>query len=284
MRVTLSGAGNFRDITELALPPVDGIKVYTPKVRDNIQLQDGVPRGSRTWEFVLVPIREGRVRIPAVELVAFDPADGQYHRLKTRTIDLDVSPGAVAESTPTAGAGPVPLERKGRDIRFIHAGAELSLGTGRPLFRRTWFVALFPLVIIVAGLIVVIDERRRRLRSDTRSWARSRAGLRARKALRRLEKSAGDGISDAFVQGLVELWLAYLGDRFAISRIDVTANRLRRHLTTAEIDDETVDRLLELLNRCEGHRYAPADLEQTRPAELVTTTRELLSRLEGGTI
>ncbi|MBN2429979.1 MAG: protein BatD [Acidobacteria bacterium] len=279
--LTLAGRGNLRGLAEPEMPQIDECKVYSPTVNDSIRLDDGHYRGSRTWEYVLVPLQSGQITVPERSLAVFDPRAGTYRRLTTDRLTIQVSPGD-SETTDHSPSRPtaLPLSLKGRDIRFIRTTPELVLHNERRIYESAWYIGAAGSVLILSLGILFFQERRQRLRQDERAWACSRAGIRARRMLRRAVGNARKGASGEFFQQLGELWGAYLEDRFGVRRIEMTGTRLRQHLTEKGVAEETTEALMKILTLCESHRYAPEQPEAVDPAALVERCRQLLQKLE----
>ena len=281
LRVTVRGQGNLRSVPDLPLPEVPRAKVYTPKTRDDVALANGTLRGSRTWEYVVIPLKEGRLELPALRLSFFNPATREYRSLSTPVLALDVTPGTVDTGALAAGAAGLPLSLKGRDIRYIATGPTLYRTAGEPVHRRPWFYPAFGALFLAAAAFAAVDERRRRQRRDTRSWARSQAALQARRKLKACAKLGRKGFSEPFFQALDRLLQNYLEGRFGLNRIELTGTRLRQVLAEAGVDAAVIDELAALRELCEGSRYAPTALAQSDPAALLERARLLIARLEG---
>lgn len=282
LKVTISGAGNFRSVPDIKLPEISGCKVYTPKTQESVRLQDGTLQGSRTWEFVLVPLDAGTVSIPAIQIPYFDPAGPAYRALSAPQLEIIAEPGAAGAATGLqAGVASLPLELKGQDIRYLHTGPALEITFPPVIYRRLWFQAAFPLLFLLAGGLAAWILIRRRQRFDLRNWARSRAAINARKALRKCEQLGRTGFSAEFFSCLYHLLQQYLEGRFGLAQIDLTSVRLRQLLSEAEVAPADAGEVIRLLQLCESSRYAPLPPGEN-PAGLLDSLRALLTRLEGG--
>jgi len=283
LKVSLSGEGNLRSLSELALPPIDRCKVYTPKTREDIRLAGGNLRGSRTWEYVLVPLEPGAIQVPSLPLVYFDPSTGAYRRLASPALSLEVVGQAVEGAVPLGPVGvSLPLELKGRDIRYIVTGSSLWRPRETPVYRQGWFLAAFAGTLLATLAAGIWDERRRRQRSDAREWARSRAAVQARQALKGCARLGRNGFSAEFGQELYRILQDYLESRYGLNRIALTGAQLRQTLAEAGLPEAPVEGLIQLFLLCESHRYAPAALQQQDPETVLARVRQLLGELERG--
>jgi len=283
VRLTVQGEGNLRNIPEQRLTETPGCKIYAPKVQDNIRLEGGTLRGSRTWEFVVIPLESGVFELSVPALSFFDPESRTYRSVTPPAMRLN----ATGERVTGTGAGntggfTMPIQMKGRDIRHIHTGPALEQTPPGRLYRRPWFLAIFGVLTIVTLGAVVIDERRRYLRRDRRSWARSRAAVQARRDLRACSALGRKGLSAELFTGVYRLLQNYLQARFGVNSLELTGARLRQVLSAHQVSEATTADLLDILQQCECYRYAPAVAETFRPKELLARLERLIRIMEGG--
>lgn len=203
-------------------------------------------RGTKEFEYLVTPTKEGRVSLPAIEYPYFDPAGRRYLVARSAAQPLTVGEGTlVASDSTTAGTsrrGSLPLRTTWR----------------RPMpdspDRTIWYwivVALVPIPVVVRAL----QRRPRRMRlsaadAPLRALAASRAtdAARVRAALR-----------DALV--------ARLGGR-AIPWADPVG--LRRAFRHHGITDDTIKDALSLFSRLDNAAYgtSSATLAEAGPTAL----------------
>ncbi|HOB52082.1 MAG TPA: BatD family protein [Acidobacteriota bacterium] len=283
VRLIVQGEGNLRSIPEQKLMEIPGCKIYAPKVQDNIRLEGGTLRGSRTWEFVVIPLEAGMFELSIPELSYFDPGSQTFRSVNSPAMKLN----ATGDRVTGTGAGNIggfnmPIEMKGRDIRHIHTGSMLEQKPPERLYRRPWFLAIFGLLVLVTLGAVAIDERRRYLQRDQRSWTRSRAAVQARRDLRACAALGRKGFSAELFDGVYRLLQNYLQARFGINNLELTGVRLRQVLSSHQISETATADLLDILQQCERYRYAPTVAETVLPQELLARLERLLRVMEGG--
>jgi len=282
VRLTVQGEGNLRSIPEQRLMKIPGCKIYAPKVQDNIRLEGGTLRGSRTWEFVVIPLESGVFELTVPELAYFEPGSQSFRSVSPPAMRLSATGDRVAGT----GAGNIgginmPIEIKGRDIRHIHTGPELEQTPPERLYRRPWFLAIFGVLVLVTLGAVAVDERRRYLQRDRRSWARSRAAVQARRDLRACSALGRKGLSADLFAGVYRLLQNYLQARFGVNSLELTGARLRQVLSAHQVGETATADLLDIMQQCERYRYAPAVAETFLPEELLARLERLLRVMEG---
>src|SRR5262249_11284919 len=148
-----------------AIAASDLFRVYPPQTS-----APGAESGARSFEQVVIPLREGALALPVPAFSYFDPAARAYRRIAPAPIALTVRPSPQAHATPEIGGGTASatprVERPatlGRDIVFIKDAP----GTLRPLGGAGAPGPVFWLLQLVpgfgCGLAVAWARRRDRL-------------------------------------------------------------------------------------------------------------------------
>ncbi|MGH7724034.1 MAG: BatD family protein [Candidatus Eiseniibacteriota bacterium] len=212
----LSGTGNLR----LApLPDISGIadfEIFDRQVEDSLDVDSGLPRGTKIVRYTLLPRRPGALVVPPVRYVTYVPGPG-YRTLEWSGLAIDVEPGLPRGRETGAGPERIALSptadpgRTGWLAARPFAGAALIL-----LGLALWFLTVRR----------VRDPERARARAQaTGAAGELLAGLaaaRARNDVRefwRLSEEALDGIEDEAAHVGVRAGEAVTGDlRAAVAR------------------------------------------------------------------
>lgn len=257
-RLVLSGTGNLRSLASpgIAFPPE--IEAFPPEIDDDIAPGADGLRGSRTYEYVLVPRAAGRVTLPAVEVAYFDPEAVAYRRARTTPIEIEV---AAAPGAPVASAGrpgeSAPVESLRDDIRFIQTGEPRLRRADRSIFAAApfWIVALLP-VAALAGAVAV-RRRSDRFEADV-SYARARRARRIAKKRLARARSLVQGDPRDFHAALAGALQGFVADKLNLAEAGFERDEVRRTAAARGVAAKTLDRLFECLDRCDRERFAPS--------------------------
>ncbi len=104
LRLRVEGTGNLKWIDRPPAVEVPGAKVYPPQIKSDLKVTPQGIRGSRTWEFVVVPETSGMLEVPAVAFPYFDPKAERIVTAETEPLPLRVEGGTVAPGAPVAPA------------------------------------------------------------------------------------------------------------------------------------------------------------------------------------
>ncbi len=277
-RLVASGKGNVRDLHLPALAALPGVRAYDPTTTDKETIERGQVNGTRTVEQLLVPERTGAVEIPALTMEIFDPVLKQYRTLRTDPIAVHViaaqggQPAAVPVAQNLLGGGGL------RPIR-LRLG---SVQAATPAWSQPWFwpaLALPPfglaLALGVAGLrrAFRVDPGDRRIR-----LARSAAAKRLRGARALLQ----GGEPGAFYAEIARAVTGYLADKQGVAAAGLTREELAAALAARGHGEETVRRLVRVLDDCDRARFAPGSSEAPVRETMLGRADQVINELDRG--
>jgi hypothetical protein len=206
----------------------------------------------------------------------FDPSLKQYRTLHTESVLLRVAPAAAGASTaePIAqnllGAGGV------RPIR-------LRLGSSRigpPPWTRPWFWPLIAFPPFGLALLLGIGGLWRRLQIDPEAKRVKLARSAARKRLRGAQALLARGEPAAFYAEVSRAITGYLGDKQHIVAAGLTREELTAALHERGHPDETVRKVLRVLDDCDRARFAPGSGEAPAREAMLGRADQLIGELE----
>lgn len=255
-RLDVRGAGNLRVLPDpdVAFPP--DFDVYPPEMTDDVAASARGVSGARSYEYVLVPRAPGSHVIPAVELAYFDAAAGRYAVAASDPLTVEVT-GDVLAGGPVLLGGGARLEAARQDIRFIRVATSAFVPTDRRLFRSGvfWTVVLVPLFGLAGAL--ALRRHRERLEGNVAYARRRRASRLARSRLAHARGLRAPEQHQAFVAGISQALLGFLGDSLNVAEAGLVRDDIRRTLGARGVAGDVVERYLACLDKCDRQRFAP---------------------------
>jgi hypothetical protein len=196
LRFRVEGTGNLKWIDRAPEVRVQGAKVYPPQAKSDLQATSDGIRGSRTWEFVVVPETSGTVEVPSLPFSYFDASGGRIVTSETAPLTLRVEGGTVAAGVPAVPApGAASRPTRGLPLRADLDPPRLTV----PLLGGRGVALVAVLALLVQAGLSGAD----RLRGAARHRARRGTGA-VRAALRDLERVGNDAMSKEQAAILVE--------------------------------------------------------------------------------
>ena len=279
-RLEVSGTGNIRTLPEPVLGFPSDVEVYPPEVRERVDHTDGGVRGSKIFEYVIVPRAPGGVTIPAVELAYFDADAGTYAVAASDPITLTVTGDPV-----TAPGGPVGRRRTGvdlerQDIRFIRIAIPGFRQVGGSLIRSVgfWTIVLVP-VMAVAGAVAA-RRHKDRLTGDV-AYARRRSAARlAKQRLARAESMASPDQHREFHAEVGRALQGFLGDKLNVAAAGLIGDEIRARLTARGVPTEVLDSYLGCMEDSDRQRFAPTEPDTAAMQEMLSRAGQAMTDLD----
>ena len=282
LKITVTGAGNVHGARISKLfdkgDGPDGWRAYEPTTKETID-RGTVVQGSKVITYLMTPQRGGRLTIPGVELLYFDPTTARYEVSRTGPLEVEVEGDPKGVQTSAAGT---PGENVlSRQIRPIHNRASLSARIAELLFERPRLrviVLLAPPLIWL--LVLFIDGLRRRLAKDTPRSRRRRARANARRRLRVAEYNIKAGRPPAFFAECARAIYEHLEFRLGAKVESFTLDGLRVHLAQRGFSKETAEAICRELENCDFARFAPSASGPGEMRAALRRARTLLGFIE----
>lgn len=266
--VELSGTGNL-GLFQLPEPEFPGgLEVFSPKTSmDKDPFRDEIS-GKRSWEYILIPRREGQVILPSVGLIYLEPKTGKWLTTETDPIPVLVTP-AVSAITESSGLTKEEIALLSQDIRYIRQDPVRIRSISNRIVPRTfWLMNLLAVAMFFAPNVVELVQSNR---------VERQGAIRVRGTLRRAKKillKVGDNDYEKVEQAIY----SYFSDRMGLPGVGLDGRILEQKLQGA-VDKYTVEKLSALLDICDMGQFSPS-VSDTSASELAYRAVDLLREIE----
>ena len=277
LKITISGQGNIKLIEPLKLNLPESFESYDPKINENIKIVGGVS-GSITYNYLIIPREKGEFIINNLSFNYFDADKKQYVSIPSPEMKLNVLEGDEGS------AQIISPEKKGvkqseNDIRYIKTG-DLDLHKNNEEFFSSmthYLLLLFPTLLFFAGLYLA--RQHVKANSNISAVKERKAAKLAKKQLSIAEKHMTQNNKDLFFNEVLNALNNYIGDKFALSIVDLSKDKITEMLLLRNITDATAKNVIETLNTCEYAKYAPSAVTGDL-RKVYQDTIELISQIE----
>ena len=278
LTVRVAGVGNVRAVPAPELDLPDDFEVFPPEVSGTNEAGGDGLRGSRTFEYVMIPRAPGNRVIPSIDLGFFDPATGGYRTTSTGDLPLVVT-GTAADG-PVGGVARGGVTQLRQDIRFIRLGEGALRPVRDALFEGSafWLFMLLPMVGV--GGAAALRKHRDRLEGDV-AWARGRrAGRVARKRLAEARRLADGDDPRAFYAEVARALRGFVADKLNMAEAGIRTDRLASTLGDRGVGEGTVRELTECLDFCDRQRFAPPSGDAGERSRFLDSIGSLMGALD----
>ena len=282
LKVTLSGTGNLKTITEFALPELPGFKIYSSKSSDNLAVRNDLLQGSKSWQYVIIPQAPGKELIPALKFPYFSPSAKQYREAQASSLEVAVLKGkgvSLGEASQTA-VSQQGIVKRGTDINYIKVGSGPLRDRSRRLYESVWVYVGLVLPLLFNGGLLVYSSRQARLRQDVTGFRSRRAGKIAERRLAEAQKCLKNQQYSQFHSILESSITGYLSDKFNLPQIEVTTQQIKRFMEERNLNSNLAEDVGALLEECNFARYAPVQTSRNNLEALYERARSAIIRIE----
>jgi hypothetical protein len=277
LTATVEGTGNPQDL-HLELPAIDGLRILAPQLRDNVEAPNDLVRGSRVFEWLIVPEREGTYSIGPFELPTFDPLSGTYTTVRSEPIQLVAAGNAIAPVEDDDDAEEV-RQATAPDFGTVRTASDLDRAS-TPISRSIVYVALLAVPFFVWIGFIGFGAVRRRSELAKQRGSKDHAVKTAKKRLRGAQEHATRGDAKAFYGEIHKVLGEVLEARLGAPIGGYTHAELRRYLRERGMGDELSERVVDEMEGSEFARFSAAGASPQEIAKCADRVGMLIDQVE----
>ncbi len=268
IKVVVSGTGNHKMMTtpKLNIPP--DFDPFDPTVDNQFTNTTAGMKGSKTFEYLIIPRHEGSFSIPAIELSFFNPKTKKFQTLKSDPIAIEVekNPNSTSSSTSVTGNYRPNTNREdikfvGKDIRYIKTGKTRLQAVGTFIFGSLPFVLAYIIPLLLLGIALLINKKRMHENANVHLVKNKKANKMATKRLKKAASLLKEGDHESFYDEILKANYAYLSDKLFLPVSELSKDKAKELLTKKGVSDDMVNDLLEVIDTCEFARFSPSSGE-----------------------
>jgi len=275
LKYSVSGTGNLKLINEINVHIPPDLEKYDPVIGTKM---DSPLKGTKTFEYMIIPHMTGSFSIPAAEFTYFDPSSGEYKTIYSDLYNINVSRGPD-ETNSSPGILRNEVEVLNNDIHYIKI-KNIKLFNNNNFFAGSflYYVIVF-LLLAVFILIIFIRHKLNIQNSDITGVRKRKADLYARKRLKHCQVFLDQGkFSELYDELLAALW-RYLADKLDISMAKLSRDTAEEALSSKITDRELINEFFRITGECEIARYSRS-AENSDIKKLYSDAIEVISRLQ----
>jgi hypothetical protein len=280
LKVKLSGSGNIKYINPLDIEFPSDFDVYDPKVNDNIKYSEQGAIGNKTFEYLMIPRHAGDFTIPAFSFTYFDTEQDQYKTEKAGPFKITV---AKSEGDTTVTVSSVfnkeDVRFFGKDIRFIKKNENPLKSINKFFFGSLGFYLVYIIGFLIFTTVFIFRKKMMKQNANVMLVKNKKANKFARKRLNKASGFMKQNQNESFYEELVKALWGYISDKLGIPVADLSKDNARNEMITRDVDQEYIEQVLSIIDRCEYARYAP-DTADTKMDVLYNDAIKVISKLQ----
>lgn len=257
-KITIKGKGNLKLLKPMAPDFPPDFEKYDPKVADTVVDNESGESGTRVYTYLLIPRHGGSFNIDPIKFSYFDLSTGRYVTQQTKGFAIKVAKGAVENNVTSIGdADKQDVKLLSKDIRYIKTnGSDIAKQSDGLYGSAAYYFLLIlgPMLFIGALVFGKVYEMSN---SDVVKVKSRKAGKIAAKHLSSAKAQLLANNKTAFYENVFKGIYGYLSDKLNIAYAELNREKIATELKARELDEPTINQLLETLDLCDIARYAP---------------------------
>ncbi len=279
VKVRISGTGN---IALLKLPDINfpaGFEKYEPKTSEKIS-RTNIISGRKNIEFLIVPRIPGVKEIPPLEFTYFDLKKNKYVTLKSQPFTVNVKEGKGTYAQTASGYTKEDVKLLNEDIRFIKTSNEsfIKKENVAKISLFFWLALILPLGILLS--LIVITNKQNKLAGNISLLKYQKALKNAKLKMRDANKSLEGNDLAEYYNNLSSALFNYLGDKLGIQQAEFTLDRALEKLKSNNVDENFIDNLKKISEKCEFARFAPNAVGSDKDRLLYKSIEKIIEKLD----
>ena len=252
----VKGEGNLKLFSIPVLETPNSLEKYEPEYKENVKTSIKGMYGNISDTYTLVPQFKGKYPINPVEFVYFNPNTKSFKSIFTKEIIINVLEGPTSfNQNNTTAISSNNISAVQSQFKFLKTNPNLiPLESKNFIFSNTFYtILIIPLVII---LLVLLFRSKISKSYDSKEFKSRRANKLAKKYLS--EAKINLTKKDIFYISLEKALHNFLKSKLSIETSDYTKDKTSRLMKKKNIENESIELFIKLIENCEYARYTPA--------------------------
>ena len=167
----------------------------------------------------------------------------------------------------------------GKDIRFIKTDTNNLRISDQILVSKRSFATIYGFALVLFLSILFIRREQVRRNADLSIVRNRKAAKIAGKRLQKAASFLNSGTTDGFYEEILKALWGYLSDKLSIPVSELTRNNAFDLLKAKGIEDDLINNLSSILDKCEFARFAPSS-SGTEASEIYNGALKFIKTVE----
>lgn len=281
LTLNLSGNGNMKMLKTPDIQFPADFDVYDPKVTNHFKTSTKGVSGTKTIEYLVIPRYGGQYTIPSVSVGYFDLASKSYKTIQSDPYEIHVAKSESTQGSVVSGnyTQKEELRMLGQDIRYLKKNQPRLKSKESLLPEQPWFVWAYVLPMLVFVIVLMLYRKQVKANADL-VMVRNRKANKV--AVRRLKNAAmylkAQDKAHFYDEVLKALW-GYTSDKLNLPLSQLSKDNIDAQLHLCQVDEETRNEFVQILQTCEFERFAPGEGVQAMD-DLYGKTMKVIGKME----
>ena len=259
LNTIISGTGNIMSIQEPYFEFPRQLEVFDPVIKEDISKNSNYIKGSKSFDFIIVPERPGNFTLPSTQFSYFDPETEKYVSLSSPTFEIHVSgelPVAIVEEN-TADS----LLQNPYDLYKIAKTYDVQRQADTFYGSFTYYTGIVSPIFIYLFFIFGM-KLKENFQVDLVALKNKRASKEAQKRLKKAKEFLLKSDKQGFYTEIFDAFNGYVSDKFNIEQAQLSKEVALERFKEKEISSHLAAQFTIVLSNAEEALYSPASVSK----------------------
>ena len=264
VKLSLSGTGNFNalEVPKISFPKE--FEVFEPVITDNTSATAEGIKGTKTWEYTIIPRYPGDFELKKNDFTFFDINTKQYQTTSTSPIKLNIE---KSQNTSPSNNNHYSYSRKNieyidnEDIKFIKNGNLNLKKNYKPIISGYLFSLFYIIPVISFVLLIIVLRKTIKENSDLSKQKAKKANKVSKKRLKKAGKYLKENQKTEFYKEIISALWGYVSDKLSIPVAELSKSNVETMLEKRNVNRENINEFISIIDKCEYAHFAPASAE-----------------------
>lgn len=267
LQLRIAGEGNTKLISNPSIEFPASFEHFDPQVTENVTNAGDAIVGNKVFEYTIVPTETGNFEIPAIKFSYFDPKEQQYKSIEQPAIQLQITPSATANTN---------------ENQLSEADSHLSLQSPtKPLSQYALYWLAWALPLAFFAFRWIKSKLNPTIAPNPALVLQQQAAATALAQINKAQLALANNNTRLFYEQMQQALRQYVSHKFGLS-VGWAKDDAAQQLKTANVSDNNIAQLWQLLDQCENNAYLP-NIAHTASDQLSTQAQQLLQNIENDT-
>ncbi|WP_185957423.1 BatD family protein [Saccharicrinis carchari] len=285
IKVVVSGTGNHKLMSAPELNFPSDFDIFDPTVKNSFQNTIAGMKGSKTFEYLIIPRFPGNFTIDPLKFSYFDYKTKSFKTISSQAINITVEKNGDGQEYTGGTYSPSGVNREdvrfvGKDIRFIKTGNPHLKPRGTFLFGSTLFYLGYIVPLLLLALAFILYRKRMHENANVLQTKNKRANKIAKKRLKKSSTYLKAKDHEAFYDEVLRALYTYLSDKLYLPVSELNKDKVSMLIEERGANAEVRQELISILDTCEFARFSPGSAGAEQMDKLYQRALTNISQLD----
>ncbi len=262
IKVVISGTGNHKLMSSPKFNFPSDFDLFDPTTNNSFQNTTAGMKGSKTFEYLVIPRFPGKYTIDPLLFSYFDYTTQSFKTISSQPINIEVEKNGDGQEYAPGTYSPSGVNREdvrfiGKDIRFIKTGNPHLKPKGTFLFGSMLFYLGYFVPLLLLAIAFILYRKRIHENANVLQTKNKRASKMAQKRLKKSSTYLKAKDHQAFYDEVLKALYTYLSDKLYLPVSELNKDKISLLIAERGAEDEVREELISILDTCEFARYSP---------------------------